>query len=94
MEDLKIIVLNFEKVSFKNKDTGEIKEFLHVSYATPVPENKRFSGLAVMECNCDINNSDLLKSYFGKPVTANVNIYPNKNGVKYSLISIDKNELV
>lgn len=94
MDELKIIILNLEKMSFKNQNNGVVNEFTKVTYASPVPDEDRFSGFAILECYNDIKNFDILKGFVGKPYNAKFRKIRLKNGFKYSLVSIDDKELI
>ena len=94
MDDLKIFLINLEKTRIKNKDSGEVIEFCKITYAIPVPDEERFSGLCILDSYKNVKYFDELKSYTGKPHNVQIRKIRQKSGFKYSLISIDGKELI
>lgn len=93
MENLEIVILNLEKLNFKNQKTGEVNEMVRVTYGSLVPDEERFSGLAILETYQNVKFFDTIKEFIGKKVNANFKKIPLKNGFKYSLVSINNKEL-
>ena len=93
MENLKIVILNLTKVTFKNKTTGEVNEMVKVTYGTHVPDEERFSGMAILECYLKKETFNKLKDYIGKPINADFKKIRLNNGFKYTLSSIDNVEI-
>ena len=93
MENLEIFILNLEKLYFKNKSTGEVSHMVRVNYATRVPDEERFVGLAVLECYQKPESWNNLVNYVGKKCNAEFKKIRLKNGFKYSLVSIDNKEI-
>lgn len=94
MEDLEIFVLNIEKLNFHNEKTGEVSDMVKILYGTLVPDEERFSGLAILETYTNGKFFDKLKELVGKKVTASFKKVRLKNGFKYSLTSINGKELI
>jgi hypothetical protein len=93
MENMEIIILNLEKLNFKNQTTGEISQMVRITYGSLVPDEERFSGLAILECYQVQKYFDKLKDYIGKKVNASFRKVRLKNGFKLSLVSINDTKL-
>lgn len=93
MENLDIIILNLTKCSFKNKETGEVKPMVRINYCYRVPDEDRFSGMAVLTCYQIDDYFLKLKDFVGRKVPATFRKVRLNNGYKLSLYSIDNKEL-
>lgn len=93
MENMEITILNLEKLNFKNNTTGEISQMVRITYGTRVPDEERFSGLAILECYQVSKYFDILKEYVAKKIEAGFKKVRLKNGFKLSLQSINGKKL-
>lgn len=59
----KCMLINIEKVTFKNDETGEVKDMCKVNYIMPVDSTDQFCGNSIFECYIPVENFDKLKQY-------------------------------
>lgn len=63
----KCMLINLEKVNFKNDETGEVKEMCKLNYILPVESTDRIKGNAIFETYLPIENFNKLDKYLLNP---------------------------
>lgn len=89
----KAIMLNCEKMQFKNKETGEVTHMTKIQYAIAVSPNDNFVGYSVLECFVNENAFKNLKNCLGKMCDIVIETKGLKNGVKYIIKTINGNAI-
>lgn len=91
--EAKAIMLNCEKMQFKNKDTGEVTHMTKIQYAISVSPTDRFMGYSILECFVNDQAFGKLKNCLGRMCDIVIETKGLKNGVKYTIKTINGNEI-
>lgn len=88
----KVLLLNRVKKTFTNKETGEVKPMVLVTYAILV-EDEDFKGYAPLECYTKDVAIEVIDKYLGRFVEAEIKTIPQQNGFKYTLVSLNNERI-
>ncbi len=86
---LNILLLNLQKVSFKNDNTGEVTVMTKIVYGIDLPKVDGFSGYSILESYAKESAFADLDKYLRKVQQATVSYRPTSNGVKYVITKIN-----
>lgn len=93
MDKVKIVILNLQKVTFGDKNTGEVTEITKVNYGINLSKTHRFVGLSILECYCNEKAFVNLEKYINKEVIADMEKRPTSNGFKYVITKINNESI-
>jgi len=89
MNNLKVLLLNLQKVNFSNKETGEVTTMTKITYGTDLTKTVNFSGYSILESYAKENAFAGLEKVLKKECIAQVEFKPTQNGVKYVITKIN-----
>lgn len=87
--ELKIFIINLEKKVIKNEYTGEISDWVKVTYLVPKEETKKVKGAVELSCYCKPNAWTDLDKFMFKWINAKMSQTVEKNRIKLKIKSID-----
>ncbi len=93
MEKIRILIVNLQKIQFKNDKTGEVSELCKITYCIKLSDSDNFKGYSILECYCNVNAFNKVEKFILKEVTADIKINALKNGIKYTITKINNEEL-
>lgn len=94
MKQAKIMIINLEKMEFKNKETGEVRIMTKITYAIDMSTLEKLKGCAILVCYSNSKTFDMLEKYIMKFATADIEERPTSNGSKYVLVKINGEKLI
>ena len=89
MNNIKVLLLNIQKVNFSNKDTGEVKTMCKITYGIDLTETDNFSGYSILESYAKESAFTGLEKVLKRECMASVEFKPTQNGVKYVITKIN-----
>ena len=89
MNNLKVLLLNLQKVNFKNDKTGEVTTMCKITYGLDITKTDDFSGLSILETYAKESAFLGLEKVLKKECMATVEYRPTQNGVKYVITKIN-----
>lgn len=90
MKQAKIMIINLEKQTFKNKETGEVRVMTKITYAIEMSTTENMKGCAILTCYSPNKELfDKIDKYIMKFVTADIEERPTNNGSKYVLFKLN-----
>ena len=92
MENAKIMILNLQKISFKDKE-GKDRAFCKITYGMNITKTDKFVGYSILESSADDKSFDNLVKYLGKESVANIDHIPTENGIRYKLSKINNESI-
>lgn len=92
MENAKILILNLQKIEFKDKN-GKDSAFCKITYGMKISNSDKFKGLSILEGSADVKAFDTMALSVGKECVATIDHVPTQNGIRY-VISKVNNESV
>lgn len=93
MKKINSYILGCEYSSFADKKTGEVVDFTKISYTVNREETEKMVGPKIMQCSKRGDYRKLVSQNVMKNVPLEIDEIPNDNGVKYSIKSINNQEL-
>ncbi len=88
-DKLNVLLLNLQKVSFKNDNTGEINIMTKITYGVDLTKSDNFSGYSILESYAKESAFNDLEKYLRKVQQASFEYRPTQNGVKYVITRIN-----
>ena len=89
MNNSKVLLLNLQKVNFKNENTGEVTTMCKITYASELTKYDGFVGYSILESYAKESAFNGLEKVLGKECVATIEKRPTKNGVKYVITKIN-----
>ncbi len=92
MEIINAMIINFDKKTIKNEETGEVKVMYSVNYTVPTAEYKDHFGPTVLNSYASEKAFEVLKTNIGKTVKIKLSekaLYGKANTYKKVVSSIN-----
>lgn len=88
MENAKILILNLQKIEFKDKN-GKDSAFCKITYAMKISNSDKFKGLSILEGSADDKAFETLSQFIGKECVASIEHVPTQNGIRYVITKVN-----
>lgn len=87
--NLKVLLLNLQKVNFSNSDTGKVTTMTKITYGVDLTKTENFSGYSILESYAKEEAFNGLEKVLRRECVATVEYKPTQNGVKYVITKIN-----
>lgn len=87
--NVKVILLNLQKVNFSNKETGQVTTMCKITYGLDLTKTDNFVGYSVLESYAKESAFAGLEKVLKRECMAVMEYKPTQNGVKYVITKIN-----
>jgi len=91
--NIKVLLLNLQKVNFTNKDTGVVTTMTKITYGTDFGKTDNFTGYSILESYAKESAFSGLEKVLKRECIAVVEFKPTQNGVKYVIKKINDTDV-
>ena len=92
-EKMKITILNLQKATFTNENTGVVNFMTKITYGLRLRRDENFVGFSLMNCFVKDDKLQSLESYIGKEVIATMQLRPTEKGVNYVITKLNDKDI-